>query len=88
MSCVSYCFLGAALLGSSILTMLTSKQAGVFKRFNNMLSEDQQQIYKSIINVLSTTIFSINIIKKKIYLKLSTQKKGTNNSNNIIYIVK
>jgi hypothetical protein len=49
MSCVSYCLLGAALLGSSILTMMTSKQAGVFKRFNNLLDDNQRQVYKSIV---------------------------------------
>ena len=50
MTCVSYCFLGAALLGSSIFAMLTSKSAPVFKKFNNLLTEDQQQVYKSIIS--------------------------------------
>lgn len=50
MSCVSYCFLGAALLGSSILTMMTSKSAPVFKRFQNILDDNQRQVYKSIIN--------------------------------------
>ena len=48
MSCVSYCFLGSALLGSSILTMMTSKSSAVFKNFNNQLDENQKQIYKSI----------------------------------------
>ena len=50
MTCVSYCLLGAALLGSSILTMLTSKTAPVFKKFHNLLTDDQQQVYKSIIS--------------------------------------
>jgi uncharacterized membrane protein len=45
MSCVSYCLLGAALLGSSILTMMTSKDAGVFKRFRNTLDEEQKNTY-------------------------------------------
>ena len=50
MTCVSYCLLGAALLGSSILAMLTSKSAPVFKKFHNLLTDDQQQVYKSIIS--------------------------------------
>lgn len=54
MSCVSYCLLGAALLGSSILTMLTSKTAGVFKRFDNLLDDNQRQVYKSIIQERAT----------------------------------
>lgn len=54
MSCVTYCLLGAALLGSSILAMLTSKDAGVFKKFTNLLDDDQLQIYKSIIRERAT----------------------------------
>ena len=54
MSCVSYCLLGAALLGSSVLTMMTSKQAGVFKKFNNLLDENQKQVYRSIIQERAT----------------------------------
>ena len=49
MSCVSYCLLGAALLGSSILTMMTSKTSGVFSKFNNLLDDNQRQVYKSIV---------------------------------------
>jgi hypothetical protein len=54
MSCVSYCLLGAALLGSSVLTMLTSKTAGVFKRFDNLLDDNQRQVYKSIVQERAT----------------------------------
>ena len=54
MSCVTYCLLGAALLGSSILAMMTSKDAGVFKKFTNLLDDNQKQIYKSIINERAT----------------------------------
>ena len=50
MTCVSYCLLGAALVGSSILTMMTSKSAPVFVKFNNLLDANQKQIYKSILN--------------------------------------
>ena len=41
--------LGAALLGSSILTMMTSKTSGVFSKFNNLLDDNQRQVYKSIV---------------------------------------
>ena len=50
MPCVSYCLLGSALVGSSILTMITCKTSGVFKHFTNMLDDNQKQIYKSVIN--------------------------------------
>ena len=49
MSCVSFCLLGSALLGSSVLTMMTSKDSKVFKNFRYLLDDNQQQIYKSII---------------------------------------
>jgi len=54
MSCVSYCLLGAVLLGSSILTMMTSKQSKTFQKFNNLLDDNQRQVYKSIINERAT----------------------------------
>jgi hypothetical protein len=49
MTCLSYCFLGAALLGSSVLAMMTSKSSPVFKKFGNLLDDNQRQIYKSVI---------------------------------------
>ena len=54
MSCVSYCLLGAALLGSSVLTMMTSKTSGVFSKFNNLLDDNQRQVYKSIVQERAT----------------------------------
>lgn len=49
MSCISFCLLGAALLGSSVLTMMSSKDSKVFKNFRYLLDDNQQQVYKSII---------------------------------------
>lgn len=46
--CISYCLVGAALLGSMIVSMLTSKQSKSFKDFFVLLDDNQQQIYKSI----------------------------------------
>ena len=54
MSCISYCLFGSALLGSSILTMMTSKSSPVFKKFQNLLDDNQQQVYKSIIQERAT----------------------------------
>jgi len=47
--CISYCLVGAALLGSMIVTMLASKKSKNFVNFMNLLDDDQQQIYKSVI---------------------------------------
>jgi len=46
--CISYCLVGAALLGSMIVTMLTSKKSKNFKDFVSLLDDNQTNIYKSI----------------------------------------
>ena len=47
--CISYCLVGAALLGSMIMTMIVSKKSKNFKNFMDVLDENQRHIYKSII---------------------------------------
>ena len=47
--CLSYCLIGSALIGSMIMTMITSKQSKNFRNFAALLDDDQKQIYKSII---------------------------------------
>ena len=47
--CISYCLVGAALLGSMLVTMLASKKSKNFKHFMSVLNDDQQQVYKSVI---------------------------------------
>ena len=46
--CISYCLVGAALIGSTIVTMLTSKKSKNFKDFVALLDDNQTNIYKSI----------------------------------------
>ena len=48
MSCLNYCVLGAAFLGSSILTMMASKRSKNFVNFRKLLNEKQLQIYEYI----------------------------------------
>jgi uncharacterized protein YacL len=48
-NCISYCLVGAALLGSMIVTMLASKKSKNFTNFMSVLNDDQQQVYKSVI---------------------------------------
>ena len=48
--CLNYCIVGAALLGSMIMTLLASKKSKNFVNFMNLLDDNQKQIYKSIIN--------------------------------------
>ena len=49
MTCLNYFVLGAAFLGSSILTMMASKQSKNFINFKNLLNETQMEIYQKII---------------------------------------
>ena len=42
---MNYCMLGAAFLGSSIVTMMACKQGKNFRKFRNLLSEEQLRIY-------------------------------------------
>ena len=46
---INYCVLGSAFLGSSIMTMLSSKKSKNFINFKNLLDDNQLQIYISVI---------------------------------------
>ena len=48
MKCLNYCALGSAFLGSSILTMMTSKQSKNFINFEKLLNDKQKNIYQKI----------------------------------------
>jgi uncharacterized protein YacL len=48
MTCLNYCVLGAAFLGSSILTMMASKQSNNFVNFRKLLNQRQLEIYNGI----------------------------------------
>ena len=37
---MNYCLLGAAFLGSSIVTMMASKQGGNFQKFRKLLNDE------------------------------------------------
>ena len=47
--CISYCLVGAALVGSMVMNMLASKRSKNFRNFMSLLDDNQQQIYKSVI---------------------------------------
>ena len=40
--CLNYCVLGAAFLGSMIMTMIVSKKSKNFVNFRNTLNEEQK----------------------------------------------
>ena len=58
MNCLNFCVLGAAFLGSSVLTMLASKQSKNFKNFEKLLSKEQSQIHKGIVKERALIYFS------------------------------
>lgn len=47
--CINYCVLGAAFLGSSILTMMVCKSSKNFVKFRKLLNQKQLEIYNNII---------------------------------------
>ena len=47
--CISYCLIGSALVGSMVVSMLSSKKSKNFRNFMALLDDNQQQVYKSII---------------------------------------
>ena len=48
MACFNYCALGAALLGSSILAMMSSKKSKNFVNFRKLLNQRQLEIYEMV----------------------------------------
>ena len=85
---ISYCFVGAALLGSSVLTMLASKNSGVFKKFNNVLTDDQKQIYKSIIHERLTIYIQSLLLGIVLALIVTFNlKKASQNAKLCLFIV-
>ena len=46
--CMNYCVIGAAFLGSSILTMMASKSSNNFVKFRKLLNQKQLEIYNNI----------------------------------------
>ena len=50
MVCGTTCLLGAAFVGSMLFCMGTTKNAGVFKNFENLLNKEQLNNYKAIAN--------------------------------------
>ena len=75
--CISYCLVGSALLGSMIVTMITSKKTQNVKDFVALLDDNQTNIYKSItkerlnIYIQGTVIGIILAIIVKLNFKFS-----------------
>jgi len=80
MTCLNYCVLGAAFLGSSILTMMASKQSKNFVNFRKLLNQRQLEIY----NGISKERMSIYIqglilgVLLAVLITFNSSLKGTN----------
>lgn len=46
--CISYCLVGAVLVGMKVMTLITSRKSKNFKNFAMLLNDNQKQIYKSV----------------------------------------
>lgn len=87
MVCISSCLIGAGFLGSSILTMLKSKNSGTFKKFDHLLNIKQKEIYKKVINERAS-IYTQGIIIGTILGLLSMSMIKTNKISKVcIFIV-
>ena len=84
--CISYCLVGAALLGSMLVTMLASKKSKNFKHFMTLLNDDQQQVYKSVINE-RMTIYIQGLVIGVILAILLTSNGVLSRKNNICLFV-
>lgn len=85
-NCISFCLVGSALVGSMIVTMLSSKKSKNFKNFMGLLSDDQQQIYKSVIKE-RMNIYIQGIVIGVILAILVTFNKSLSKGNNICLFV-
>lgn len=86
MKCVSYCLIGSALLGSSLVTMAASKSSGNFKKFNDLLDQEQTKIYKDI-HKERLKIYIAGLILGIFLAILVTQLSGFKQNTNICLFV-
>ena len=88
MKCISFCLIGSALLGSSLVSMATSKTSGNFKKFNDSLLDDEKlkKIYEDI-HKERLTIYIQGLILGTLLAIVATQKSGfTKNINTCLFV--
>mgnify|MGYP001446590553 CR=1 FL=1 len=86
MKCVNFCLIGSALLGSSLVTMATSKTSGNFKKFNDLLTDDQKKIYKDI-HKERLTIYIQGLILGTLLAIFVTKQSAFKQTNNVCLFV-
>ena len=84
--CLSYCLVGSALIGSMIMTMMTSKNSKNFKNFSMLLTDDQKNIYISVIRE-RLSIYVQGLIIGVILALLVTFKNNWSKVNNVCLFV-
>lgn len=85
--CLNYCIIGAALLGSMVMTMLASKKSKNFVNFLNVLDENQRNIYKGIIKERMNIYMTGMIIGLILAIIITYNSKIDRNSRICIFIV-
>ena len=87
MTCLNYCVLGSAFLGSSILTMMASKQSKNFVNFRNLLNQNQLEIYQKITKERMTIYIQGLILGLLIALLVSFNSSLKGNNKLCVFVV-
>ena len=85
--CISFCLVGAALVGSMAMTMLASKRSKNFVNFMAVLDDNQQQIYKSVIRERMNIYIQGMVIGILLALGITSNVKLNKTSNICLFIV-
>jgi uncharacterized protein YacL len=84
--CISYCLVGAALLGSMIMSMLATKKSKNFRNFMALLDDNQAQVYKSVIKE-RMSIYVQGLVIGVILAILITFNSNLSKNNNVCLFV-
>ena len=85
--CISFCLVGAALVGSMAMTMLASKKSKNFVNFMAVLDDNQQQIYKSVIRERMNIYIQGMVIGILLALGITSNVKLSKTNNICLFIV-
>lgn len=84
--CISFCLIGAVLIGMKIMTMITCKTSKNFKNFLMKLDDNQKQVYKSVINE-RTNIYIQGLVLGIVLALLITFNTNLAKGNNVCLFI-
>jgi hypothetical protein len=85
--CISYCLVGAVLIGMKVMTMMASKTSKNFKHFIMKLDDNQKQIYKSVIKERINIYLQGMVLGIVIALFITYNSNMAKNNNICLFIV-